>query len=608
MRRLAPATLAFAVACGAPPPAPGTSAPLPERRHGAPAAAAKPAARRDAIPPPEDLKMVVRVADAEQLRNELASFLPQLGSSLGPMDMDFLLTMAVGERLASTIDVAQPVDAAMIGGEAFLVSFGVKTDAEAKLAETFDLHDEDGMSVVRRPKGQPLPPALGSCAFLTASRPAMRLVCAKEARTVRSAANYLARTVAAEPLEADLRLTVAGSLFHEERSRSIRRTTDDAMVRGLLEAFEKEVDRFDLDLKFGGQRVDASVDMRFSARESPVARALVPKTSPTAPPPAFYKLPKDASFALHLAGGAADDLKPLRDTLLSDFRASMIRDGYAEEKVKPVEDQVASLFLTGGPLVVGAGVAAGVDGAERALAALDGAKNVAKAEAQARAALSGWTLAWVDEPAAKWTHGLRELVKRGDEAEKTRDKEIAKAAAPKDPEGDNTRLVVAKVDPKAKLPDGTLHVEVVITPRKKSAGAARKAHLFVAPKGASTWFAYGDDLAVVTKQLRFVLDDAATKGTLADVPEVAALSKEKGIGAAAIHFGGVPLMFARTTTSDDLRRAADDAKRAASLPGHGRDVITFVASSDVSPGNVKLGARTSVARSTLRDLVTFLAH
>ena len=69
---------------------------------------------------------------------------------------------------------------------------------------------------------------------------------------------------------------------------------------------------------------------------------------------------------------------------------------------------------------------------------------------------------------------------------------------------------IATVPASAKVPPDSLHIELKFTPKKKGAGSARIAHLWVVPQGDRTWLGYGDDDAAVRERLRAARDASVT--------------------------------------------------------------------------------------------------
>lgn len=576
--------------------------------------------RPDAAPrAPDDLALLVRVNDPEQLAREVVSILPpSAAAAASSLDPAQLLTLLLGRRLGGMVDVAQPIDIASVGSSdpAFVVSMAVKQEAETKLGEGLVLRDEGGLLHIAKPDD-----ALGgsermsACAFTPAAgRAPTRLVCATDERALTTTAAYLARNVAAEPFEADARLTLPGKILREKQDATAKAigqaTASLRLGTALVESFLEEIDRIDGDLRFAGGGIEIGLDLRLSARESTVARVLVPRSKPTPPPRAFYRLPADSIIALHTTGALAEDIAPLRKALADDIERTLVHDGYRAEKTRALRERLESLLLTGGPLVLAAGVAGGRDGADRALAALDGSHasptDDARAEAQARSALLPWLMMEVEEPASQWSQALRDIVRRAEDADRTRTPG-SKSSTPRDPDGDHVDLRIGTLDPTLKLPKDTLHLEVLLVPRTKGKRLARKAHLFVVPKGSATWLGYCEDGAAIASRLRLALDDATEAGTLAKSVEATSLRTRPAIGAGLVAFAGLGYLAAKTTTADELRYAGRSASRAAGASGgRGTETVTWTASANAAAGSVHLSVHAQATRQTSVDLLRML--
>lgn len=571
-------------------------APLPASQ---PVLAAKPqaATRKEVeVPIPEDLSFVVRIADMDRLKGEVFGAFPQLAGLIGAgQDLEGLLALAVGHDIATSIDTSYGMDFASMKNDRYVVvSFGARADAEAKLAELVEGTDERGVVTLKQRSGRG---AFKHCALVPATKPSMRILCSDEIAALETASTYLARAVPSELLDADIRVSATKNILRSKSKRG-----GSGVIDSMTNAFDKEMDRVDIDLKLRND-LELAATLRLSSRTSALARAFVPSTKPTAPPAAFYRLPKDTVFAMHTAGGSADDLRPLRDALAADFVAAMKQDGYGDDATKVFVDQASQLFLTGGPLVFASGIGAtGLAGVEKAFADpkdTRSEKDREKEEAKALGTLVPWSLGWVDEPAAKWTTAIRQMVKTAEDAEKTRNKKVAQSAPPKDPDGTHTMLRLApKVDSKWRLPDGSLEVLVDQTPRADKA-KTKTSRLFVVPKGNATWFGYGEDAALVTERLRFVLDDKQTKGTLAEVPEAAALRTKSAIAAATLQPLGA-IFGLETSSPHRIRRTLETAAKTTSK---GRDVLAFTASNEVTADRAQLKLVTIIPRRAFVDLV-----
>ena len=211
----------------------------------------------------------------------------------------------------------------------------------------------------------------------------------------------------------------------------------------------------------------------------------------------------------------------------------------------------------------------------------------------------------VEEPAEKWTTGLREIVRRGQEADKTR-RPGSKSSSPRDPDGDHVDMRVGTLDPSLKLPKDALHVEVLIAPRTKGQRPTRTAHLFVVPKGSGTWLGYSEDVGAIAARLRLAIDDATEAGTLSRSEEAGSLRARPSLGAGLFSLAGIGHLATATTTADDLRRAAKNAAHAASLGARGNPSLTWTATADPTPGSVRFSLGTEMTRQTAADVLRML--
>jgi hypothetical protein len=598
-------------------------APLPERAPTppltiGPAAPPRPSppARAEAAPgPPDELALLVRVSDPEQLMHDVLAILPpSAASAASALDPAQLASLLLGRRLGSVIDLGQPIDVVSIGTKSeptFVVSMAVKQDAESKLGEGLVLRDEGGLTHIARPDdAQGDSGKMSACAFTAAAgRATTRLVCASDEASLAASAAYLARNVAAEPLDVDARLSLPGKVLREKRDGTTKAIGDAASAKlgaELVERFIDEIDRVDADVRFLGTGLDVGLDLRLSGRESMLGRAIVPRTKPAPPPAAFYRLPADAIVSLYTTGALAEDLAPLRKVLADDLERTLVQDGHLADKTRALRERIESLVLTGGPFVFATGIAGGRDGAEKALAAIDGARpaDEARVLGQARSALLPWMMFEVDEPGAKWTQGLRDIVKRGEEVDKTR-KPGGKSSTPVDPDGDHVDVKIGALDPALKLPKDTLHLEVLLTPRTKGKRPARKGHFFVVPRGAATWMAYSEDASAVASRLRLAIDDTSETGTLARSADAVSLRGRNATGAGLVSPGALPFLAAKTTTTADLHAASKSTARMFGAL-RGSDTIAWSLGGDTTPGSVHVSLRAQITRPTAVDVLRAL--
>jgi len=562
---------------------------------------------------PDGLSLLVRVNDPEVLAREVVSMLPpSAAAAVSSMQPAQLLELAIGHRLAGVVDLAQPIDLASVGGgdTSIVVSMAVKPEAEGKLTDGLVLREEGGLLHIGKSSHEAHSGQLAACAFTAAAgRAPTRLVCATEEHALTATAAYLARNVAAEPLEPDARITVPGRLIRENQgstTKVIGDTTSQHLGAALVETFFGEIDHLDADLRFAGPGVEISLDFRLSGRQSLLGRVLVPRSKAGPPPPAFFRLPSDAIVALHTTGALAEDIAPLRKALADSIEGTLKQDGYRADKTHALRERLETLLLTGGPLVLAAGVAGGRDGADKALAALDSAHaspaEETRAETSARNALRPWLLMELEEPGSTWTQGLRDIVRQAEDADRTR-APGSKASTPRDPDGDHVDLHIGTLDPSHKLPKDALHLEVSLTPRTKGTRPARKAHLFVVPKGTATWIGYCEDSATITSRLRLALDDTNETGTLAKSAEATSLRTRPAIGAGVLVVGGLSHLTAKTKAPEELRAAARSASRAASAGPRSTDTLTWTATADTAPGAVHVALHAQATRRLSADIL-----
>lgn len=459
----------------------------------------------------------------------------------------YLLDVLVDEPIIEAIDSAAPMDGVSIdhAHRALAAAFTLRADGEAALREHYELKPEGALTKLvakdreRAADGVRLP----RCALSAA-----RLVCAHDEDTLQATAPYLVTTLGAEPLEHDARVTLPGATIRN-RVHEQAHPAEDRLVIDLVAGLEREIDRIDLDFDLGAN-VESIMTMRLLSRDAPLTRALVP-AGRTGPPPAdFSRLPSDATLTLFSNGAAAEDLAPLKKTIIDDLQASLESDGYAPAAARASLDELAALFLTGGPFVL----AAGVNGGD---AAAIGALPLAKM----RAALAPWIVAGVPEPAKRWIDGLRALVKKNEEAERSR-KKPASPLATRRPDSDDLAVRIVPVTAATKLPLDSLHVELRFTPKQKNAGGARVAHLWVVPHAEHTWLGYGEDEAGVRERLRAATDDAHPS-------KAAPKNMTPGLIGGSATTSALALLFARRHDDDQVEAAHARARKIATLPGRG---------------------------------------
>jgi hypothetical protein len=327
-----------------------------------------------------------------------------------------------------------------------------------------------------------------------------------------------------------------------------------------------------------GATADVSLTTSFEAASSPLTRALVGAGAPDpAPPPAYLRLPGDASIAWYSRGAAAADISPLREAFFGAMRAYDLEDGYtsaeANEQVEPFE----RLLLRGGPWVAATGLRR--DTARSALDAyVSGGKSTLAARTRARAALQGWALVGVEEPAAPWLDAIREAVKLDGK------KPSGKPTLKHKPSKDATRLSLAPVPAALQLPAGTLHVLahtkanpawLAAQPKSKTPpepSIEHTTHVFVVADGGRTWFAIAEDPVLAAAEARIALDPAstATLGSTSHRDPLAATPRSAG---GFMTLAGLAMALADDDSDANLRKTHGVLSSLAALPSHGDDAV-----------------------------------
>lgn len=597
----------------------GATLPIPPMRTTPPAAVVEKPEPAPAAP--KDLELSARVSDPTRLFREILNHLPPALANNIP-NAEMVLELGLGSKLAETVDLAQPIDVANIGGESstLFVSFAVKSEVEPKLGERLPLEERHGLLYVKKDDttGSFILRS-GTCAFVPPSRAApIRLVCATELGSYEDTARWLAHAAGGEPIDSDLRISLPGSILHDKTSKTKRvlgSATKSKFGDGLVDDFVDEIASLQADLRLGAGTTELTGTLRLDHRKSMLAKTLLLRTTPSPPSPAFYRLPSDSLFALHTTGADATDLAPMRRAFFDELAESLVEDGYLPEKVGAIRTHLETVAFTGGPLVIGAGLAGGLDRAERTLAALDaasGTNGLAAAETSARAALVPWVMIEVEQKPDVVIMSLKGMVKASEEADKTRKPGSATSSlAKKDPDSDHVDVRITTLDPALKLPTGTLALEVIMAPRTKGKHPIRRAKLFVVPKGAATWIGYSEDAAAIALRLRTAIDDTTDSGTLGRSKEATELRAQRGVFTAMTSMAGFSLLVADRTTREDMMRAAQSSARMTALPGRGAGVFAIVGTTEIaSPesGPAKLAITARAPRGALTDLVSAVLH
>ena len=431
-----------------------------------------------------------------------------------------------------------------------------------------------------------------------------RIVCGDDADSVRHLGPYIARTMARLSSSDDLRVEFFVRQFHIPKSGVTRELgpgggivvdagpgdPNDKLFDTLTEKLTDDVGSVVLEASTDGTTADVRMTTGFVAAASALSRALVGLGAPQpAPPPAFDRLPRDASFAWYGRGATPADLAPLKSAVFEDFHAWLEDDGYQSSVVDTMLAPLQQLFFTGGPWVVASG--SRMDTARAALDAyVDAGKTTDAARAKARAATQGWVLAAVEEPPQKWIDGIRELVKY-DALKPT-----GKARRKHDPQKDSTKLVVTPVPAALQLPAGALHVEARVTQNQAWLAAQAKAktkvkdpvlphtaHFFVVPDGGRTWFAEAEDASLAAEEVRAAIAAAPGAG-LASRHDLDALRTMSASSAGFLSVASLATWLTSSSSDQGLRRARETLAGLASLTNGGATPIPVALSSTPNAG------------------------
>ncbi|WP_437485358.1 hypothetical protein WME75_00665 [Sorangium sp. So ce1014] len=629
--------IALVAACaGAPAPQHGPVAPLPPAPR---AARAQPAlAAAQPVTAPEGLSAVLRIADPQRSWSHVTQLMAStpfgvLLFSTGPRGPEMLLEQALGPALADVVDLDKPIDVAWFGITdpelRPVVSLSVAEQEVPRLHERFVLKEHRGMLRVEgvRDADPDEETPRQSCAFEPGERRGgARLLCAKDAKDVDAAAPYLVEVVGREPIEADARLEIM-----EWTLREVMKSPDDAdgddgptgaLGREIGDAFMRDLESMSMDLRWGRAEVDIGFSMRFASRRSPLTLAFAPAVAPdAAPPPAFLRLPGDTAVAFYTQGASRAELTPLRDVIFPALRDDLMDDGYDAAALDRLIERLDTLFVTGGPIVMGAGGDRAA--AERALAAYQGGKGAARSQKAVHRALQSWILVAVEEPAQTWIPGMKELLLLGEELDrlKASPKAAGGAGTPggapegraskdedededKDEDEDEERTTPVIVRAPATLPAGTLHVELRSKPLTKDAPPAHTTHFYVVPAGQRTWFGIGENDAAVVARLRVAADPGRDERTLAAAPGLEALRQPGTLAGGLFSLAGLVLLGARGDTPEALGEAAKELAGLATLPARGEVSIPLAVTSEVlGSGAARVTARVRLPLTAIHDAI-----
>ncbi|UQA61626.1 hypothetical protein [Polyangium aurulentum] len=618
-RPLLPALPLVLAACAGQAPPPADPSPARAANPSPPAAPAQVAAEEAPARSDEPPAVVVLRGRVNSLRMSWTNaerLLRATGGPPLPLSPDLLAMGMLGPAVAGVVDLDQPTDIAFFGErvDRFAVAVRVDQRAAPRLRQRFKLAPRKGMLHIEAVLGDEPDQegGLPACAFVEDEDDAVRAVCASDEELLDLAGLYLARTQARAAQRGDMRLELNFSHFlpiieREQQATPPKDRGEKAGQRMGKELLE-DIGRVAFVGSWGRNEIEAEVEVGFPQPRAGLSLAMLSRpAASTPPPPAYMRLPKDASLALY-AHGDGRALVPLRELVIGTIRDGLIEEGYDADLVKTMSDKAAGLFFTGGPLVA----AAGMDRsrAEGAFAAWG--KDATKGREGAFRALRAWTVFGVEEPAERWIHGLEELVKIGDEIDRRKIAAgkggaagaSAKGADPKKPEESRERTTILKVAPPKGLPKGTLHMEMRSRPRAKDAPPPHTRHVYVVPDGSLTWLALGEDEAEVLTHLRASLEGAPAR-TIASMPELEWTRVAGATAGGFVTVAGANLLFTDDERDSDLAKAQATLAQLGAMPSRGDTVIPWlVTSEDMPPQGTRLRVQARLPIAAIADIAS----
>jgi hypothetical protein len=615
MRRIVIATTAVLFACG-PAAAPPAKTAAPAK---APPATAVATYDVSAVPAPPGLAATARFADPAATKRALVVLFGKAFPPLEAMTPQRLVAFAVGDPITDVLDLARPVDVAMLKGEGGKVEAAASAavlrieDARKELAEDyrFGAPAADGVIALTPISAGEHP--LGVCELRPAfGDPGHRMVCATSAGALEAAGPYLARTAPRITATADLHLDVnmvgADAIPFQASSppTSAAEAAGQRFGRDIVVEMVRDIARLVADVTLTPDGAKVACAASFPGVSSSLARVGLTLTrDPGQLPDSFWRLPADADVAFYSRGVSREDYGALRGDLLA-----MVAQAFKSELAPSMAERTRALadriLLTGGPVLY----AHGFD-AEAARDAVNAAVPMSEPDRRAEAdALAGWTLVAVDEPSGPWADAAREvaaLVKLESDP-----KEHPKGWSPRE------AGAIVPVTAASGLPDGTVHFELRDVPQPTR--GRRKDdppppfpltdHLFVVPDGARTWLAFGRSEPRLLSKLGVAMGRDTKGSTLRDRAGLDALH------AASTGFGGF-LTVGAFASSDapkgppwgsdrgSARRVLD---RVHELPEHGTTPIPFFLGGHRTGAGGELTVDVELPRAAIAAILARATH
>ena len=634
-------------ACASAPPAAPPSAPVA-------AIAKEPPIDVSPVPEPAGLILLGRVRRPDAIVKAVGDW-----TKLPLPSGSELLRSVADDSIAETVDLSQPVDAAMTAGFSvggfepiYAYSVAVKSYDAAKIAlgkahrlvpgengqiKVLDMghRGPSGNKGHRKPKSEEEDDdSSGTSCILAHAPTGARLVCG-EGNAAEALAPYLARTMTNAKWSSDIHLEL-----HTEPLR-LPLTQLPALVRGLtgggrmpsmreivdasigeLADVVNDTQKFQIDAQVADTGVVTTTRLDFQTNKSAVAR-MVTKSTATEPPAAFWHLPGDADAAAYTNGSDPklfDHPRELLGNLLVEAATpSGLPDAERKALKDVVVDRMLQLFTTGGS-VYGKGYdAAALD---KALAARAKVKpNDVAGDAEAKRLVVeqavGWHLYQVGDPIAKVGPLLKDW-----SALWNRPAFAKWAKGMKDTVGDLPRMQNAALPAGVALPKDTVHLEVTIprddiedmsgpavqTTKKPATPVKPKMihrkpvvfHILAVPDGGATWLAFGLDAKLVATKAAASLATAPDATSLGHAPRREALHEGKWNAAGFATVRGLVALGAGEGAGDPLYLLLP------SLPSKGDAPIFGTAVAEPASPTAPAGASVTtftIGRAAIEEIV-----
>jgi hypothetical protein len=600
---------------------------------------------------PEGLIATMRLARPRHTMDQWSSLVTALGVPKLAVNLDDIAKDELGAHVIAALDLDAPIDVVVvkapgsewIPGGAVSIAITPGDAAMDLLARGFQLEQKsDGSIAIRKASDGGAPPDESDagdddeiaddtrCIVAPPIAPTpRRLVCVYGGVEFATVVPYLTRTLARQPASqtSDFRAELLLDKHRDEIRKleemakgSASSAADDpgeafgaSFASDASKSFFDDLDVVAFDATLDDEAISLSFSARFGHSASPFTKMMLSNADGAAlPQDAFWQLPIDTSFALYTHGANAKDLEPLREELFTAMTSLLSTEGVPASGVDLANRSMRSVFLTGGPEVIGAGF--DTKGATTALAVYVAlGKDTLAARTKARAAMQGWTLFEVHEPASRWTAAMKDFVALDKLPPK---KKAAKSA---EPEKEKSVLVVTPTPAALGLPPGTFHVERRATPLPpppkkpgdtsvsyaKAPPIANTTHIFVVPDGSSTWIALGEDAAMVAVHVKAALSTAPASGTMKRKAGLERLSSGKTTSGAFATLAWGALAFLDDDSDSDLKDASTWLEKLSRWPSHGTTPMEAYVT-PLPPTEGSLGGRTityRLPREALGDIV-----